>query len=100
MRRIALDDGGWFDASKAIFFEEDERWDGQNYISVATGSQWDHERLYRTAGGSWILHWRSQWQGTRPSWTEISADEAARWLVRNGKPTKAAAKAIADLEIK
>jgi hypothetical protein len=74
---------GWFDRTAARAFEEDEWWDGSNYISVATDSQWEHEELYRTAGGRWVLHSWSQWQGTRPGW-EFVSDEAARtWLLRN-----------------
>jgi hypothetical protein len=85
MRREVLTDGTgrWFDLDKAERFEETTHWNGNNHISKATGSQWDHEELYRTAGGRWILHHWSQWQGSTPSWTEISADDAARWLSIN-----------------
>src|SRR5690606_26064843 len=44
---------GWFDDEKAERFAEDRDWNGSNWISVATGSQWHHEELYRTAGGRW-----------------------------------------------
>ena len=86
MRRVALTDGSgrWFDLEKAERFPEDADWDGRNWISRATGSQWEHETLYRTAGGRWILHWFSQWQGTRDRWEEVDAETAAAWLVRNG----------------
>jgi hypothetical protein len=74
--------GRWFDPSKAQVWEEATRWDGRNHISRATGSQWDHEQLYRTAGGAWIIHRWSQWQGSTPSYTQITPAEAAAWLVR------------------
>jgi len=85
MRRQALTDGTgrWFDLDKAERFEVATFWDGRNRISLATGSQWDHECLYRTVSGRWIKHWWSQWQGTVDRWEEISEAEAAAWLVRN-----------------
>jgi hypothetical protein len=83
MDRVVLDDGRWFDAQKARKFQEGKRFDGRNMISLATGSQWEHELLFRTAGGVWVLNRYSAYQGTSESWTEVSAGEAARWLVRN-----------------
>ena len=74
---------GWFDDEKAEKFEEDQNWNGNNWISVATGSQWDHEALYRTAGGRWVLHSWSQWQGTLDSHRFISDDKAHKWLLAN-----------------
>ena len=84
MRRVALPDGRWFDVDSAEKFEEATFWDGRNRISRATGSQWDHETLYRTKAGHWVKHWWSQWQGSVDRWEVVDDDEAARWLVRNG----------------
>ena len=86
MRRQALTDGSgrWFDLDTAERFDEGTVWDGRNRISLATGTQWDHETLYRTKSGRWIKHWWSQWQGTVDRWEEIPEAEAAAWLVRNG----------------
>lgn len=84
MARINLGHGKWFETSSAECFAEDTRWDGNNHISVATGSQWEHEELYLTRGGAWILHSWSQWQGSRSHYTEISADTARRWLIDQG----------------
>lgn len=86
MERIALTDGTgrWFDKDKAKAYEEDTRWNGNNHISRATGSQWEHEILYRTASGIWILHSWSQWQGSSETYAEISDSEAASWFSRNG----------------
>jgi hypothetical protein len=64
----------------------DERtdWDGNNHISCATGSQWDHERLHVTAKGTFVVeHW-SQWQGRGGGHYAINDSDAALWLVRNG----------------
>lgn len=100
MSRRVLDDGRWFDTACATRYEETTYWNGNNHISKATGSQWDHEKLYRTAGGRWILHSWSQWQGSGESWSEIDADAAARWLVRNEhEDHPACADEIAELEV-
>lgn len=85
MNRIALTDnsGAWFDEDKATGFDEKTRWNGSNRISVNTGSQWDHEKLYRTASGRWVLNVWSQWQGSIPSYAEIPDEDAIRWLIVN-----------------
>ena len=74
---------GWFDRNKAERFNEATRWDGSNHISIPTGSQWDHQALYRTAGGRWVLHGWSQWEGRPERYRFISADEAREWLLLN-----------------
>ena len=102
MKRQVLTDGSgrWFNLESAEQFEEAVRWNGSNNISLATGSQWEHETLYRTAGRRWILHAWSQRQGTRETWEEIDDEAAAKWLVTNGHEHDAVADEIADLEIK
>jgi len=66
-------------------WEEGTRWDGRNHISMATGSQWNHQQLYKTRRGRyWLEHW-SQWQGSMPYAEWISEMEAARWLILNGE---------------
>ena len=84
--RIALTDGSgkWFQRDKAQEWDEDTDWNGNNHISRATGSQWEHQRLYRTASGRWILHHWSQYQGTLETYEEIDDNTAARWLSVNG----------------
>jgi hypothetical protein len=82
-KRIALTDGRWFDPSKAKTWDEETRFDGRNRISKATGSQWEHETLYRTTGGTYVLHHWSQWQGGSERYDVISAEDAARWLSCN-----------------
>lgn len=83
MDRTALQDGGWFDKDTAEKFEEGDRFDGSNRVSLATGSEWDHENLYRTRSGRWVLNIWSQRQGSTESYREISQPEAVDWLVRN-----------------
>jgi len=81
MTRINLGSGRWFNTDSAECFCEDTRWDGHNHISVATGSQWEHEELYRTRTGRWILHEWSQWQGSRSSYSEVDDAYAKQWLI-------------------
>lgn len=73
---------GWFDDAKAEKFEEVARFDGQNYISTATGSEWNHEELYRTVAGRWVLHWWSQYAGAPDRYRFITGDEAREWLMK------------------
>ena len=82
MDRVALTDGSgrWFNKERAEKWEESTTWNGQNHISDITGSQFDHQVLYRTAGKMWILHSWSNWQGTLDTWEEVSRDFAAKWL--------------------
>ena len=95
MRRQIIG-GGWLDLDTARQFAEKQRFDGRNYISVNTGSQWEHETLYRTTRGTFVLHSRSDWQGSRDTWTRLSTDEAVAWLLRNDhEPDSPAELAIA-----
>lgn len=83
MSRQVLTDGSgkWFDDEKSVKFKESIRWDGRNHISAATGSQWEHESLYYTRSGLWVLNSWSQRQGTAESYTIIDENRAAQWLV-------------------
>nr|WP_294522511.1 hypothetical protein [uncultured Rhodopila sp.] len=84
MKRIALTDGtgAWFDAEKAWDWVEGTEWDGRNQISLSTGSQWSHERLYRTPGDRYILKkWNSG--GGIDEYELVDAATAAAWMIRN-----------------
>jgi len=74
---------GWFDDAKAEHVNEDTDWNGHNHISVHTGSQWDHESLYRTAKGRWILNRYSNRQGSQDTYEGITEERAREWLIRN-----------------
>lgn len=87
MTRVPLTDGSgaWFNTDSAIGFTEDTNWDGRNQISVPTGSQWDHEHLYYTANGKWVLNSFSNYQGTRETYEQIDEASAIKWLIQNNK---------------
>lgn len=102
-KRIALTDGSgkWFSVETAEKFEETGEHDGRNWISNATGSQFDHENLYRTKGGKFILNHWSNWQGSHETYEEIDNEQAAVWFSKNGlDPHPACEKEFNDLEIR
>jgi hypothetical protein len=101
MSRQTLTDGTgrWFLIESAEAFDEDTYWDGNNNVSCSAGRH-NGERLYRTAGGRWILHNWSAWQGCQDGWNEVSNEEAAQWLSINGHgPHEACKEEFAALEI-
>jgi hypothetical protein len=88
MERIKVTDyegapAGWFDPGKAYVLNEHQWHDGSNPISEATGSQFEHESLYLTASGQWVLNHWSQWQGVPETFRLINQNEAVQWLLQN-----------------
>lgn len=83
MNRKPLINGGWFDIDAATCWNEDKYWNGNNHISCATGSQWDHEKLYRTAQGTYVKYFWSQYQGRADYYEAVTPEFAAQWLVKN-----------------
>lgn len=84
MAKYQMEDGFVVDTNQAQQqWREDTRWDGHNHVSVATGSQWEHERLCRSKRGRYYLeHW-SDYQGVAPWAQWIAREHAARWLLLN-----------------
>lgn len=85
MSRVRIDNekGRWFDSEKADKYEEKTYWDGSNHISKATGSQWNHEAIYITKGGVFVLNIWSQYQGSREIYETITKEQAAEWFIKN-----------------
>lgn len=84
MATYRMDGGTIVDTDKAsATWKEYAPHDGRNFISINTGSQWEHEQLYRSRKGRYYLERWSDWQGTRASAEWISNAEAARWLILN-----------------
>ena len=72
------------DTAKALqTWEEATYFNGNNYISKATGDQWLHETLYKSAKGRYYIVHSSQWQGSRDHAKEVAAQNAAAWLLLN-----------------
>ena len=86
MKRVSLTDGSgqWFDSEKAEIYKENSYHDGRNFISKATGSQFEHEAIYITKSGKFILNHWSNWQGSVETYEIISKDDAAEWFGKQG----------------
>lgn len=89
----------WFDANSAKEYDEATEWDGNNHISLATGTQTEHESLYVTKSGVYVLHTWSQWDGILPQYYEISEDQAYDWLIRNEHFEAVPDDKLADAEV-
>lgn len=64
-------------------WDETTFWNGNNHISKVTGTQWDHETLYRSRRGRYWVEHTSQWQGRVPHAEWVSNEAAAQWLLTN-----------------
>ena len=101
MNRIAIGKGGsWFDLDAASRWDEACEFDGRNMISRATGSQWDHELLFRTRQGTWIINQYSACQGSIETYEKVSEEEAARWVTGQGlEAPESLSSAVDSLEV-
>jgi hypothetical protein len=72
------------DTAKALqTWEEATFWNGNNHISKATGDQFTHETLYKSAKGRYYIEHSSQWQGSSDYCTFCEPEAAAKWLLLN-----------------
>jgi hypothetical protein len=85
MTRVSIGNGRWFNQDTATYTKGDTYFDGSNLIDINTGSQWERQYLWRTAGGTWLINQYSQWQGVQETYEEVTEEEAALWLVTNHK---------------
>ena len=81
--KAMIDDLLYDTASAVETWGEQTEFDGSNYISLATGSQWNHEALYVTGNDRYFVQWWSTWQGARDRLFPLTHVEAAEWLLRN-----------------
>ena len=82
--RYEMSDGTIVDiGNSSAQWSEGKRFDGSNQVSLATGSQWDHQTLYRSRRGRYYVERSSQWQGSTPSAEWLSNEDACRWLLKN-----------------
>jgi len=80
-----MENGNVVNTEKSVqCWEEESYWDGSNHISKATGSQWDHETLYRSRKGRFYVVHESQWQGSHDHCEWVDEREAVRWILVNG----------------
>jgi hypothetical protein len=84
MSTYRMDDGTVVKTENATaHWNEARDFNGNNHISRATGSQWDHETLYRSRRGRYWIEHTSQWQGKMDYATWIDSRAAAQWLLNN-----------------
>ena len=82
--RLRMPDQTVVDTDKATAsYEEKTDWNGRNHISRNTGTQWEHETLYRSAKGRYYLVRTSQREGTLPGAEWLEPAQAAAWLILN-----------------
>lgn len=89
MRKITLTDnsGRWFDLDAARRWDEATiQADDGTPISRATGSSWEHETLYLTSNGTFVMHFFTEHNPTLPSFVEWEPRQAVQWLLANGYP--------------
>lgn len=80
MRYVDENTGKILDPSRSVKVWEEGVYCG---VSMATHTQWCHERLHKTSAGNyWVEKW-GQWEGSRSSGRLVSPEEAARWLLQN-----------------
>ncbi|MFJ6900694.1 CopG family transcriptional regulator [Streptomyces hokutonensis] len=83
---------GWFDPESATCYPEATEREGNNEISVNTGSQRHHQALYYTKGGRWVLNsWANVQGSVKERYKFIDSERALTWLVRNEKDQAVAA---------
>jgi hypothetical protein len=86
MQKISLSDnsGRWFDAQHA------KQWpeaivlaDDGTAISRATGKSWEHETLFLTQAGTFVMNLLDT-RTFHSQYVECSVELAAKWLIANG----------------
>jgi hypothetical protein len=94
----ALEDGRWFEDDKAKAFEADYYYhpngDPDRPICLATGNEYSRETLLLTDEGTLVLKSECFLSGMT-SYSEMTLDDATRWLIANGHQSK-----LAQLELK
>jgi hypothetical protein len=78
-------------------WEESSYFDGNNHISNATGSQWEHQKLYESSKGNFYIV--SESYGA-PSTAEFVDDKhAVEWMLQNDEdPPERLARVVAEVE--
>ena len=101
--RIHLHNGSWFCPETSQCFGEKTFFDGSNEISVCTNSECQHQCLYLTIKGNWVLHHWNAKCIQQMRYCVITIQEARDWFVLNNYPIHEIPEmfheAIADMEL-
>jgi hypothetical protein len=92
MQKITLTDnsGRWFDVDASKRWDEARVYanDGTT-ISRATRKSWEHETLFMTIAGTFIIHCLNERNASLASFAEYDGKKAIQWLLQNGYPDEA-----------
>ena len=92
-----MDDGTIVKSENATkSWQEERRFNGQNRVSVHTGTQWDHQTLHRSRKGRYWIEHDSDWQGSRAYAEWVGHRVAIAWLLLNGDELPADLAALED----
>ncbi len=87
MNKVPLNDnsGRWFDLQSARSWPEAVMLasDGTP-VSRATGNSWEHETLYLTTHGSFVLGFFDEHNPSHTQFVEWDQTRAVKWLISNG----------------
>ena len=82
MATYRMEDGTILKTENAVAsWNEVQDWNGNNHISRATRTQWEHQRLFKSRRGRYWIEFSSQWQGSLPRAEWVSKQQAAAWLL-------------------
>jgi hypothetical protein len=89
MRKQELTDnsGRWFDIESAKIYTEAIIMASPSSctgVSRATGNSWEHETLYLTMHGAFIMHFFDEHNPTLSQFIEWDVNTAVKWLLSNG----------------
>ena len=87
MNKVSLSDnsGRWFDNDCAKEWHEAVMVaDDGTTVSMATGNSWEHETLYLTKSGSFVMHFVNDHNPTLAQYAEWDQKRAVKWLLANG----------------
>lgn len=89
MSKITLNanSGRWFDLDSAKRWDEARVYaDDGTPISLATQNSWEHETLFLTRAGRFIMHCLDEHNPSLASFVEYSLEKSVDWLLKNGYP--------------
>ena len=87
MRKQELTDnsGRWFDVDTARIFQEAiVLAPDATPVSRAAGNSWEHETLYLTLEGTFVMHFADDHNPTLNQFVEWNVKRAVKWLLSNG----------------
>jgi hypothetical protein len=82
---LADNSGRWFDIDSAREWPESVMLasDGTP-VSRASGNSWEHETLYLTSHGSFVMHFFDEHNPSLSQFVECDPKKAVKWLLSNG----------------